>query len=341
MGLARRKVIDFFRSWRCPKTLKAGSRAASCRSVNKNLPTVSIVIPARDASTGLPAALESIASQTYPNVIEIVVAAADEKSAGIARRHAAKVVQNPRGSTPAGLNLAISASQGDVVVRCDAYSTLPPQYVERAVETLTRTEADNVGGMQVPQGYAFWERAIAAAMVSPLGAGDARYRLGGDEGPVETVYLGVFKRSALERVGGFDESFSRTQDYELNHRIIESGGVVWFDPQLRVEYRPRGSLGALARQYFDYGKAKRLFARRHPGSLRWRQLGPPGVVVALGVSLLLSIAYPVVSVVPAAYLLGLAGSAAAIAPKTGLSALGVPPALATMHVAWGWGFLTG
>jgi succinoglycan biosynthesis protein ExoA len=301
--------------------------------VPDNLPTVSVIIPARNAAEVLPRAIESIESQTYPNILEVVVATADEASARAAA--GVTVVDNPEGTTPAGLNLAIGASSGEVIVRCDAQSILPPEYVSRAVETLMRTGAANVGGMQMPVGKTKLERAIAAAMSSPFGAGDARYRIGGDEGPVETVYLGVFRRDALETVGGFDETFTRNQDYELNHRLIEAGETVWFDPSLQVSYRPRGSLGELARQYYDYGAAKRMFAHQHRGSLRWRQLAAPWLTLTLLASLIVSIWWPAVLIVPLAYVVALLG----IGLASSGGALRVAAALATMHLSWGWGFL--
>lgn len=309
--------------------------------MNDSRPSVSVIIPARGSASTLPDALRSIRAQSYPNIEEVIVAAADDDSARVAHELGAHVVPNPSGSTPAGLNLAIDVSRGEVIVRCDAQSKLPVGYVERAVATLWRTGSDNVGGMQVPTGRTPWERAIAASMSSPLGAGDAHYRLGGHEGSVETVYLGVFRRATLRRVGGFDEAFSRTQDYELNHRIIAGGGEVWFDPGLKVEYRPRGSLGALARQYFDYGRAKRMFARKHPGSLRWRQLAAPGVVLALGLSITAAVIEPLTLMIPVAYVASLLIGAVAMLPRAGLAAVGTPLALATMHVSWGIGFLLG
>jgi succinoglycan biosynthesis protein ExoA len=305
------------------------------------LPTVSVIIPAKDAAATVQRALESVRDQTYSNVTEVVVAAADSESAEVAQAFGATVVNNPEGGTPAALNRALSYSSGEIIVRCDAHSVLPPGYVERAVETLMRTGADNVGGMQVPVGESFWERSIAAAMGSRLGAGDARYRVGGDEGPVETVYLGVFRRSVLERIRGFDEAFTRTQDYELNHRIIESGGVVWFDPGLEVEYRPRGSLRDLARQYFEYGQAKRQFGRKHPGSLRWRQLGPPAAVVVLAASVAVAPFWGYSLLAPAAYLGTVMLAGAVQGFRHVKTATGVPLALLTMHMAWGIGFLRG
>jgi hypothetical protein len=207
------------------------------------------------------------------------------------------------------------------------------------VETLLRTGAVNVGGMQVPVGETFWERAIAAAMASPLGAGDARYRTGGKEGPAETAYLGVFDREKLEALGGYDPAFARNQDYELNHRIIESGGIVWFDPELKVRYRPRGSLGDLWSQYFQYGQAKKRFARTHPSSLRWRQLAPPLLVIGLLISTVASFVSPWALAVPASYLASLIVGTTTM-PRRLHSNIGTVPALATMHIAWGLGFLS-
>ena len=303
--------------------------------MSPNLPSVSIVIPARDAAGPLRHALDAVEAQTYPNIADVIVAAADADTAAAAQGFT--VVDNPAGTTPAGLNRAIEASTGEVIVRCDAQASLPPRYVERAIDTLLRTGADNVGGMQVPVGVSPWEKAIAEAMRSRLGAGDARYRVGGEEGAVETVYLGVFPRGVLQRLGGFDEDFVRNQDYELNHRIIESGGTVWFDPELRVEYRPRGSLAALARQYLEYGRAKRKFNHKHPGSLRWRQWAAPALVAALVASLVASVWFPPVLAVLVAYATGMVMAGAV----TDASPLRVAAALATMHLSWGVGFLLG
>ncbi len=304
--------------------------------MTSTLPTVSVIIPAREAAETLPAALESIQAQTYGNIVDVVVAAADAESKAAART--VRTVDNPSGSTPVGLNLALKASDSDIVVRCDAHAVLPPGYVERAVATLKRTGADNVGGIQRPQGSTEWETAIASAMSSPVGAGDARYRIGGTEGEVETVYLGVFKRSTLEALGGFDESFTRNQDYELNHRIIASGGRVWFDPELKVQYRPRGSLAALGSQYFQYGRAKRQFARKHSKALRLRQMLPPLLVIGTVVAWLGAVAWPWLAVFPLAYV---AAVFVAGLTTSSPSSWKTAAALITMHFSWGWGFLRG
>ena len=307
--------------------------------VTASPPSVSVVIPARDSVTTLPATLDSIHSQDYPRVVDVVVAVAgsapDDVPAGVT------IVENQDGSTPAGLNAAIAASSGEVIVRCDAHAVLPPGYISRAVDSLERSRAANVGGMQVPIGGSFWQSAIAAAMSSRLGAGDAKYRIGGEEGPAETVYLGVFRRDALERVGGFNEDFPRNQDFELNHRLIEADETVWFDPELRVGYAPRDSLGALARQYSDYGKSKRHFSRVYPGRLRKRQLAAPLLVIALAAALIVGFWWAPAWWIAAGYPAALFGAGLFSISGWGLPAIGMPFALATMHFSWGFGFLRG
>jgi len=315
------------------------------------LPDVAVVLPVRNAAATIEAALRSILDQDYPGRLEVVVADAmsDDGTRDVVASVAAadprvRMVDNPHRSTPAGLNAALAASTGTVVVRCDAHAELPPGYVARAVATLQRTGADNVGGVQRAEGTGFAQRAIAFAMSSPVGVGDARFHYGGAPGPVDTVYLGTFRRSALERVGLFDESLVRNQDYELNHRIRRSGGVVYFDPELRVRYRPRPGLVALWRQYWQYGAWKRRVVRRHPRSLRLRQLAAPVFVLGLVASAALAAtghglwALPV----PVAYLVLLTGATVVEAVRRRDPAvLLFPVAVATMHLAWGGGFLMG
>lgn len=307
---------------------------------------MSVVIPARNAEATIAAAILSAFGQVYTGQLEVIVAdgSSTDHTAEVAARLGARVISNPDRSTPVGLNLAVAAATGEVIVRCDAHSELPPGYVSEAVATLGRTGADNVGGMQEPAGEGFFSRAVAIAQSTPLGVGDARYRLGGPEGPTDTVYLGVFRREALTRVGGFDPTLERNQDYELNWRIRESGGVVWFDPRLRVRYAPRDRVGSLARQYFEYGIWKREVIRRHPRSLRWRQLPAPVLVIGLAASAMLALTgfRRISLVVPAVYLLALMGAALGEGWKRrDPAAASLPVALATMHICWGTGFLLG
>ena len=316
-------------------------------------PAVSVIIPARNEEVFLPAALESVRAQDYDGPVEAIVADGSDTLAMAEmireRFPEVRVVPNPEGWQAPGLNRALWAATHSIIVRCDARCVLPADYVRRAVGTLERTAAANVGGRQCPVGTTAFERAVGLAMTTPLGAGDARYRLGGAEGPVDTVFLGVFRRDALEKVGGFDAALKRNEDYELNWRLRQGGETVWFDPALKVEYRPRGSLAGLARQYFDYGRWKRVMLRCHPASLRGRQLAAPLLVAGLACSGMLAVAallvqpaallFSLAAITPVAYLLVLAGGMAWVgARRHSLAAILMPLVLATMHLSWGAGF---
>ncbi|RJK95344.1 glycosyltransferase family 2 protein [Vallicoccus soli] len=314
-------------------------------------PPVSVVMTVLDEARHLADAVRCALDQDHPGPVEVVVAVgpSTDGTRAIADALAAadprvRVVDNPdpRGATPAGLNAAIAAARHDVLVRVDGHAMLPRSYVSTAVEALERTGADNVGGVMAAEGTTPFERAVARAMTSRIGVGSAPYHTGGAEGPADSVYLGVFRRSALERVGGFDEAFSRAQDWELNHRIRSTGGTVWFVPALQVAYRPRSSAGALARQYFHYGRWRRVIVRRSPETASARYLAPPAAVVAVaGGAVLGALGLRAGWLAPAGYAAGvLAGSAATARGLEPAAAVRLPLVYATMHGAWGLGFLT-
>ena len=330
-------------------------------------PAVSVIVPARDAEATLGAALESVLAQDHGGAVEVIVADGSETSAtgDLVRRRFpdVRIVANPDGGIAAGLNRALAAARHPVIARCDAGAVLPPGYLARAVATLERTGAVNVGGRQCPVGTTPFGRAVALATSTPLGAGGARYRVGGAEGPVDTVFLGVFRRDVLDAAGGWDETLGRNEDYELNWRLRARGGTVWFDPGLAVDYRPRGSVAALARQYYDYGRWKRVVLARHPRSLRLRQLAPPLLLAALAGSAVLAGAGAILgpggpgpalappagaamlglaAAVPAGYAALLLGGAAAIGlARRRPEAVLVPLAAAIIHLAWAAGFFAG
>ena len=318
-------------------------------------PGVSVIVPVCRDGKALGPTLASVAAQDYPGPVEIVVADGGLGCAEPPDWHGLRVVANPDGTTAAGLNRALSAAVHGVIARCDAGCVLPGGYLRCAVALLRATGAVNVGGRQRPVGVSVFERAAAAAMAHPLGAGNARYRIGGPAGPVDTVFLGVFRRTSIESVGGFDETLLRNQDYDLNWRLRRAGGTVWFDPRLSVDYRPRGSFAALARQYFDYGRWKRAMLRRHPRALRWRQAAPPLLVLSLaasaaaaGAAAALQAAWPALAQTllaaawpaPTLWTTALCATALHRAGDLGTRTL-LAPVLATMHVAWGTGFLLG
>jgi len=312
-----------------------------------DVPDVAVVIPVRNGEATLADAVASVLFQELDGAFEVCIAVGPsndrtrEVADGLAdadRR--VSVVDNPAAVTPAGLNAAIRATSAPVVARVDGHAVLPAGYLARAVAVLDRTGAVNVGGVQEPHGQTPFEEAVGRAMASRFGSGDARFHYGGPAGAVDTVYLGVFQRTALEAVGLFDEALVRNQDYELNWRLREAGGTVWFDPDLRVSYRPRGTLGALARQFFEYGQWKRMVVGRHPRSLRWRQVVPPAATLGVAVGLVAGVWWLPALVIPAGYLASVvvASLVAGRRPATMLRLLAVYP---TLHLSWGVGFLTG
>ena len=314
-------------------------------------------MPVLDEEAHLTESVEAILASHYSGPLELVLAlgpsrdSTSEIAAGLAAQDPRVVtVANPTGRTAAGLNSAVAAATHSIVVRVDGHAVLPRDYIDIAVRVLEATGADNVGGVMAAEGTSDFERAVAAAMTSWFGVGGAAFHIGGEAGPADTVYLGCFRRDALDRVGGFDESMIRAQDWELNHRIRATGGLIWFTPELRVSYRPRGSLRKLARQYHDYGRWRREVARRHPETLSLRYLAPPlallGVILGTGVGLaglvtdhrLLTAGFTV----PAAYVAAnLVASARAARGLTWGSSRWLPAVYATMHGAWGAGFLRG
>jgi succinoglycan biosynthesis protein ExoA len=311
-------------------------------------PRVSVVMPVLNEERHLADAVRMVLRQDWSGELELVLAlgpstdATDEVAAGLAATDPrVRTVANPSGRTPDALNAAIEASTGDVVARVDAHAEIPVDYLSRAVAVLEETGADNVGGIMDAVGTTPMESAIACAMKSPLGVGGARFHTGGGAGEADTVYLGVFRRSALERVGGYDPHFERAQDWEMNHRLRSSGGRVWFTPELVVTYRPRPSLARLADQYRGYGRWRRVVARRHPGTANARYLAPPTMVAGTLAASALGLVWRPAWAVPLGY-------AAAVTVGGWLISKGedpavrvrVPAAIATMHWAWGLGFLT-
>lgn len=308
--------------------------------------SVGVVIPARNDGASLASAVASVVDQTASiDSIVVAVGPSADDTEQVARQLATdnpgvSVVDNPTGGTAAGLNLAIAATHTDVVVRVDARSVLPERYVEHALESLSATGAANVGAIQSPVGHTQTERAIAAAMTSPLGTGGAAYRHGGERREVDTAYLGAFTSQALHQVGGYDEHFIRNQDAELNARLRSAGLSVWLDPRLVVQYRPRPNLASLAKQYWGYGRWRRETVRHHPESLKLRQMAAPTLVVGLVACLVLAPLVSLVFLAPVAVYLLLVLIAAMVSGDGSLiERLKMALALVTMHVSWGAGFL--
>lgn len=323
----------------------------------KEYPNVSTIVPCYNEQASIGLLLDAIRIQTF-NLDKIEVVIVDGMSTDgtreVIRDYASqfrelniRLLDNPQRIIPAALNTAIEAAEGDVIIRLDAHSAPSPNYIERCLAVLEETGAANAGGVwEIQPGADAWTaRGIAIAASHPLGAGDARYRISGEPGPVDTVPFGAFRREWLEKVGRFNEDLLTNEDYEYNVRVRKAGGVIWFDPSIRSTYFARPDLLSLARQYWRYGFWKVRMLRRYPGTLRWRQALPP--IFVLSTVILAALAFPfslarlLLTVQLGAYLLitTCAGLLESIRRKDMGLILGFPLAIWTMHYFWGAGFL--
>jgi GT2 family glycosyltransferase len=314
-------------------------------------------MPVFNEEAYIEAALTSVLDQEYPGPSEIVLAlgpstdGTDEIVFRLQRAFPSiQVVRNDVGDVASGLNLAVQAAQHQIIVRVDAHTELPPGYTQRAVQTLDETGAANVGGVMVARGGPGLQHAVATAYNSRWGLGGGAYhRVDAEAGPAESAYLGVMRRAALHDVGYFDPTLRRGQDWELNYRLRKAGHMVWLDPALRVVYRPRASVRALWRQMYATGVWRGEIVRRLRAGNSLRYFAPPALVVATigapvlalfaSIRPLLALAV-VAAAAPVAYLAMLA----AVSSRHGGSVadrLRLALVLATMHYAWGTGFLRG
>ena len=310
-------------------------------------PAISVILPVLNEEPHLAESVSAILSQDYKGSFEIILALGPsrDRTNAIAEELAArdnriKLVMSPSGKTAAGLNLAIAASENPVIVRVDGHAKIPDNYLSLAVSILCESGAVNVGGVMAAEGVTKFEIAVSRAMRSPLGVGASRFHTGGKAGEVDTVYLGAFRREAIIAVGGFDERYTRAQDWELNHRLRKNGGKIYFDPRLQVTYRPRPSLNKLAKQYFQYGRWRRVVSRSHPGTVNLRYLAPPLTLLGTFTSLILGLLIHSIFFLPAAvYGIFLLISSIFIGKSVReiISLLAIIP---TMHFAWGAGFIS-
>lgn len=316
-------------------------------------------MPVLNEQAYLESAVRTILAQDYAGEKQIVLALgpSNDGTDEIAARLAAEdprvaLVPNPARDIPIGLNLAVAASLHPVVIRVDAHSELTPDYTRRGIDALRREGAANVGGVMRAAGSAPVQRAIAAAYNSPYGLGGGAYHGDGTPGSAESAYLGIFRREAIDAVGGYDPIIRRGEDWELNLRIRRAGGLVWFEPALGVTYWPRASFDDLARQFFATGAWRAVLTRRHPRETPWRFYMPGTLVLGLALSLVVLVLqlvgvlpwgwWSIVHLAPALYVLAVLFACTRLPGLSGPRErwLGLR-ALVTMHLSWGTGFLYG
>jgi glycosyltransferase involved in cell wall biosynthesis len=308
---------------------------------------VSVILPILNEERDLNQCITAILQQDYPADIEIILALGPsiDKTTIIAEKLSAadkriKLVNNPSGQTATGLNLAIKMSSYEILCRIDGHSEISSTYIKTAVEIMNNQGAVNVGGLMFADGNKGLQRTIAQAMRSKLGVGSSKFHTGGSAGESETVYLGTFKKSAVIAAGGFDERYIRAQDWELNHRLRKNGGLIWFDPRLVVTYRPRNTFRKLAKQYFQYGRWRRVITRQHQNTVNFRYLAPPIAVLVILLSIFFAVLIDPVFITPIfIYFASLVVGGIFIGQKI-TDKLLMPLVLATMHISWGIGFIS-
>lgn len=315
---------------------------------------VTVISPCRNEAEYIDQFLQSVIEQDCTKLdLEILIAdglSDDGTLDKLARWSAAhpqiRVIHNPQRIVSTGLNLAIAAASGEIIVRMDIHTSYARDYVRRSVESLQASGAQCVGGPWVAEGTTSCQRAIAAAFQSRFGSGGALSRRREYNGPVDTVYLGAWRKSDLERLGGFDEDLVRNQDDELCLRIRRSGGAVWQSASIRSVYTPRASLAALARQFHQYGYWKALVLKKHRIPASPRHIAPFCFMSGLFLLLLAAPWVPAAGWLLAAaiglYLL------AALSCAFGVRrSLARPPVMLTaaalfvMHLGYGTGFARG
>lgn len=323
----------------------------AANSPEKNLRTVSFIMPVLNEEKYLEEAVKSIFRQKNIKIddIQVILALGPSTDStnliaeSLKTQFPVKTVLNPTGKTPAGLNLAIEHVDHEVIVRVDAHSVLSSDYTSLALEILNETGAANVGGLMKAEGVTPFQKAIAWAYRSRVGLGGGSFHVGGQAGPSDSVYLGVFRAAALKKLGGFNEKMLRGQDWELNLRIRQSGQVVWFDPRLEVTYYPRSKLSKLGKQFYDTGAWRAQLTVSHLKSANLRYFAPPLLVLAIGIGLVASFSglgwlglLPTFIYTTLVFLSAIAAKGLGFFSRAALLIV-----LPTMHLSWGSGFLSG
>ena len=320
--------------------------------MSSSFPSVTVMMPVRNEQHHLSQAVESVLSQNYPGKFEIILAIGpsvdqtNRVAKSLADQHEnIKLIENPKGLTTAGLNLAIALSVSDVIIRVDAHSELAPGYIVRGVEILRETSSALVGGVMSAVGKTSLQKAVAFGYGSRFGLGGGRYHLGGNAGEAESAYLGIFDAKALKAVGGYDEKIIRGEDWDLSQRLKLAGGKVWFSPELVVKYWPRSNIKALAWQFYSTGVWRGELTRRAPGKASIRYFIPPAALLVMVGLVILSmtglISQQVLIIPIALYLLVLSFAAGTAKQLDVLDRFAVFVALPIMQLSWASGFWIG
>ena len=312
-------------------------------------PLFTVVMPCLDEEAAVSRAVESLADEYFVENGEMLVVdggstdRTPEIVRGLAEKYPIRLLHNPDKLQAYGLNIGIKEARGRYIVRADAHCLYPLGYIRRCVEMLERENVYNAGGVMQPVGESDKQKAIALAMRHPVGVGDAKFHLGKYTGFAEGAYVGAFKKEIFDLVGPYDPKANPNEDSELNIRIVKSGRKIYLDGSLKVRYFPRSSFGRLFRQYFKYGRGRCYTTLKHRRFTSPRQLAPPLLVLALAASIVIAPFWPFALAFPAVYAAAIllvslfARSDEKIDYKVRIL---MARAFATMHLAWGLGFIS-
>ncbi len=262
------------------------------------MPFISVILPVRNEERFITACVASIFAQDYPQEqMEVIFVDGCSEDRTVELLHEMQkahpqivVLHNPNRTVPYAMNIGIEKSRGEVIVRLDAHAEYPPDYIRLSVETLLTRECDNAGGVFETRGRGFMGEAIAEMLKTPLGVGNATYRLTQEDGYVDTVPFGCFRRELFERIGGFDERMTRNQDNELNFRIRKNGGKIYLNHNIRVLYYCRDTMRGIMKMGYMNGKWNVITMTLVPGSMGVRHFVPLAFVLSTIVLLLLTLA---------------------------------------------------
>ncbi|ALG68329.1 glycosyltransferase family 2 protein [Beggiatoa leptomitoformis] len=315
--------------------------------------TVSLLIPVYNEASFLPLLFQSIQQQDYPQAAIDIIAVdghSTDTSFSLLKAYQQQipkltVLSNPRRSAPSSLNMAIQIAQGDYLIRMDSHTEYAPDYIRQCVAALDKTGADNVGGHIRIKATNRVAQAIALATTSLFGVGNSQFHYTDQEGYVDTVYLGAYRRQVFTTIGYYDENLIGAEDDELNYRLIKQGGKIYLTAAIQSYYYPRDSLKKLWRQYFQYGYGKFGVIRKHTLPTSIRHLIPALFVLSLLIGILSSFyhglgLYLLLPVI-VSYLFALTIFTLQTTYKTTLSLFGlVALVFITLHLSYGIGFLT-
>jgi succinoglycan biosynthesis protein ExoA len=316
---------------------------------------VSIILPIKNESAYIEQGLLAILAQGYPtDRMEILIAdgLSTDDTCKIVKEFFAKyphlqinILDNPDKIVPTGMNIALRRAKGEIIIRVDGHTIIAPDYVSQCVETLQRTQADNVGGKMNAIGFNFFGKVVALATSTPFGIGGGRFHYSDEEEWVDTVYMGAWSRQVFEKIGLFDEELVRNQDDEFNYRLRSAGGKIFLNPKIKSEYTVRGSPSTLWKQYYQYGYWKIRVLQKHPRQMCLRQFVPPAFVLALFGSVFLAfspVLRPLSPIIPLLYLFANLSASLYTASKHGWKYAPLFPfVFAILHISYGLGFLTG